>query len=85
MLSRPRVCRAADIAKVPLITARRPAALRGRRLRADHDTARTDWGVMSGQAGCWRGPGADGAVGGSATANVILSQLAAGSAGGTAD
>jgi hypothetical protein len=27
MLSRPRVCRAADIAKVPLITARRPAVI----------------------------------------------------------
>jgi hypothetical protein len=28
MLGRPRVCRAAEIAKVPLITAHRPAAMR---------------------------------------------------------
>lgn len=39
MLSRPRVCRAADIAKVPLITARRPA-VRACRQPLDHDVLR---------------------------------------------
>ena len=46
MLSRPQVCRAAGIAKVPLITARRPAVRRGPETELEQNGDRTDRGIL---------------------------------------
>ena len=46
MVSRPQVCRAAGIAKVPLITARRPAVRRAPETELEQNGDRTDRGIL---------------------------------------
>ena len=83
MLGRPRVCRAAEIGKIPLITAHRAAVLDGCEIEVRHPTNCPDWGVRR-SCGERRhrpcGPGAAGiAVLAGGPANVNAQALAASS------